>query len=224
MIPTQSTEDGDYENRVKLVKYINYGGTYFYSGSADVQSNDWTVSTLNKEVLNEEYWESIKEYQQYIDPAKWYLGGVTWGTTTMEGYKTERSSLWCSEENKYTLAHIGLIYASDYGFATSGNEETDSREVCLNKRNWAWYGDCNYNDWLYAGYSKQNFAITKEVYSSVWGLHDEWINGTEKQGGLSTWKLNVQKSIYPTFYLKANVQYLNGTGEKTNPYRIMINE
>ncbi len=169
VIPTQSSQDGEYENRVKLIKAKAYldasavsgldvhntisGKGYYWSGSNTNTSNDWTQSTLNTEVLNTRYWNSLGEYQNYIDKAKWYLGKNDGGDTLSSYmYANERGDISYNGSKLYTISNIGLAYASDYGYATSGGS-TNDKNTCLSVPCYNWQPslgfvseDCSNND------------------------------------------------------------------------------
>ena len=216
VIPTQSSESGPYENRVKLIKNTKYGETYQWS---DDESNaDWATRKLNTEILNKEYWESIKDYQKYIENAKWYIGEVVtshFNPTTF--YKYERANnnqYW--NYNTFFVANIGLFNGSDYFYATAGGTQI-TRNQCFNISavNWGLESnkDCKNNSWL----SDTLYFLTinpgaEKCVMSMYGNHGEVGNM-----GLTT-----QLHIKPTFYLKSNVKYLSGTGEQSNPYRVTI--
>ncbi len=211
VIPTQSTKDGNYESRVKLISNTSYG-SYPWSGSADVQSSDWTKSTVNTEILNTEYWGKISAYQQYIDPAKWYLGYVYWNSTYLSDYNSER-------ENTFTIANMGIIYASDYGFATGGND-LQSRNACLKYNHIHWNGDysyCNQNNWLYSKVEKKAL-LARNGDSIIWNTGPEYEG--DYCSGLCTSQAYTKLEVYPSFYLKTGVKYLSGTGAKNDPIKV----
>ena len=139
VIPTQSIIGGTYEKRVKLIKASYYtettsgllgtssaspnGSGYAWS---NINSNAWENSSLQKTVLNNVYWNSLGEYQKYIDPTVWYLGAPSSGGS-LTGYTTqtvktyyvaERSNLpGYSKGNLNLRAYVGLMYPSDYGYS-----------------------------------------------------------------------------------------------------------
>ena len=136
VIPTQSTNDGEYENRVKLIKNdyytenesgnletgANAPGGKGYRWNKDNGSNDWSQTTLNTEVLNRVYWNSLLEYQSYIEKAKWYLGAPqladTKTYTPNQFYKVERSNTQGYSKGATSfVGNIGLMYPSDYGYS-----------------------------------------------------------------------------------------------------------
>ena len=162
----------------KLLKVIdtnNYGGTEgkYWSGSSSNYSNNWSKSTLKTE-LNGTYLSTLlatsgvnSKLNDAIVTSKWHLGGAnatsssiyyTQKITTENYYKAERSPYATSGtlqnlysgNPEYVFAKVGLMYPSDYGYATVGGSTTSKancRTIALfNYRN---YNDCINNDWLY---------------------------------------------------------------------------
>ena len=114
----------------------------------------------------------------------------------------------CNDTVKRTTTwngKIGLMYPSDYGYATSGGPML-SRSFCLDENLFRWFGpanDCIDNVWL---------------YNSVWLLMPSAMYDTSSSV-LGSPASNVS-FIHPTVYLKANVTILNGSGSYDNPYEI----
>ncbi len=216
VMPTQKDDSGEYENRVKLIKYTSIG-EYYYMGSADTDSLNWKESTLNTETLNTEYWSKISDYHNYIEVAKWYIGSINSFDCTTDNYKNERYN------NVNNIANIGLLSASDYGFATSGNDSI-TRNACLtNVGNNVWINDYSYcvdNDWLTTNMSYM--TITRTGSGNIAFVMKNVKSDTS--GGLNTIRKSSRVNILPSFYLRVNVKYASGNGSKNNPYRIMISE
>ncbi len=234
IIPTQTTQDGIYDERVKLITNTNYEGDtakgYYWSGSSGNQSNDWSISTLNTEILNKEYWDKISDYQKYIDSAKWYLGQGNDGyNLTPTFYKNERGNIGGADNTSLTnvITKVGLIYTSDYGYATSGGK-TYNREQCFkinmeaNNVNGqtpeSWWTDCTPNDWLRSNLSDYWFITPSRVNNRAIAFS---ISGNIYH---NSGVVNEPRIIYPTFYLKKDVLYKSGNGSYDNPYRIFLNE
>ena len=92
-----------------------------------------------------------------ISDAKWYLGGTSSFTSASNGlashwYSYERGTDVYSGRPTSFIGEVGLMYPSDYGYATSGGSTT-SREECLAAalNSWNDYSDCKNNDWLFNG-------------------------------------------------------------------------
>src|SRR5699024_7754787 len=95
-----------------------------------------------------------------ISNAKWNLGGTANYTSSSNGltshfYGYERgTTVYTGRPTEWT-GSIGLMYPSDYGYATSGGRTTN-RASCLAKElyNWDSVSDCYNNDCLYSGISQ----------------------------------------------------------------------
>ena len=242
VIPTQKEVDGSYENRVKLIKATEYQEnesgylqttSYGFNGKGyqynSVNSNAWESSPINQTTLNRVYWNSLGEYQKYIDPTVWYLGASTHtvvaSLTTKDFYSQERSSTHAQASvNINYNNYIGIMYASDYGFSIS--EDYWEQPIYTNASNYlnkAWLHlnpGTNEHEWVIdpeTSYADANtarggvyvsFAIYNEGYISV--------HHVTAYGGRAF-------SMRPAFNLKANVMYKSGDGTSSNPYRIEIN-
>ena len=155
-----------------------------------------------------------------IGNAKWYLGGTTNYDSPSNGlashwYKYERGTRVYSGRSTNWTGKVGLIYPSDYGYATSGGTTTN-RASCLAKElyNWESYSvsDCKNNDWMYnlntwqwtisplADASSSVFFVTTGGYVSIDIAYDD------------------SDSIRPVVHLKSTIKVISGSGTKESPY------
>ena len=94
-----------------------------------------------------------EEARNIISESVWNLGGSDSGSkTAKEFYQLEREiKVYSGHATRWT-GNVGLMYPSDYGYATNGGETTN-REDCLNTFlvNWSEseISDCKDNNWLY---------------------------------------------------------------------------
>ena len=248
IIPTQKDASGSYELRVKLVKYRAYVGNsaketsntlsgkgYYWAGTVSNNLNNWLNSSLNTQILNNEYWQSIESYQNYIEKAKWYLGGSD-ATTFKNYYVAERSNTGggAVPGTINTITNVALIYASDYGYSTSGGT-TYNRETCLSNisysstnQNYMWgyfdaggnlsmAGECVKNTWFYVNEEECILTPSKTSSTNVLAIS---LNGGI-WGKALEYEPNI-RAVKPTFYLSNKVQYKSGNGSKENPYQIRL--
>ena len=213
VIPTQSSENGEYEERVKLIK-SNY---YTEDNWNNNDSNKWEESTLQSQVLNGVYWSNLGEYQNFIEPAKWYLGGVVtpdsgFSTSSIDQiYKEERGKLQgYSKGNTSFIGNIGLMYPSDYGYSAGSeyrNQSVYSHPSFYKESSWV------------IGQKLSEWTINQAVnpYSAqVWEI-------SHTSGNMRVnWPNSASQIVRPTFYLKQNVLKIGGDGTLSNPYRIAI--
>ncbi|MBQ8892073.1 MAG: hypothetical protein IJ068_04330, partial [Bacilli bacterium] len=145
----------------------------------------------------------------------------TWGSDTYSGstmnskqyYTAERTNQGNNNELTWT-GNLGLMYPSDYGYASSGSVSGNS---CRNIALYTWGSSanapCRNNDWLFNGAFWQ-WTMTPRAEDSydvayVSTSGDVYYNST-----------NNGFAVRPVAYLKSNVSILGGTGESDNPYRI----
>ncbi|HIQ94538.1 TPA: hypothetical protein IAB29_05360 [Candidatus Ventrenecus stercoripullorum] len=204
------------ETRLKIIKDEPYS-----TGMAwDTDNiNDWTTASLQEE-LNTTYLNSIQSpYKEMISNAKWNLGGTA-------NYKTALASDWYGYERGTTVysgsptewtGQIGLMYPSDYGYATSGGSSVN-RASCLAKElyNWDSVSDCYNNDWLYKSGTYQ-WTLTPRSGSSnlvFFVYYDGYVNSNSA--------LNASNAVSPALYLSSNVKISGGTGTSSDPYQLSL--
>lgn len=130
------------------------------------------------------------------------------GVTAVDCNDTvERKTEW--------VGKIGLMYPSDYGYATSGSDFRD-RDRCLSiiLANWSnsEIPDCRTNDWLYSG--KGQFTMTPAADST----HAYYIFYLTFQGMISTTHTSYRNETRPTAYLKSSVKIASGSGSQDDPF------
>ena len=110
---------------------------------------------------------------------------------------------------------IGLMYPSDYGYATSGGTSMN-RASCLAKElyNWDEASDCYNDDWLYTG-TKQ-WTVSPRAYS--WGaVYVFFVHSTGRVNDSSAF---FEGMVRPSVYLISTTAILGGEGTLENPYEI----
>ena len=221
------TDDGTgkIENRIKLIRNESIEKDFWNSGS-DV--NNWAESALQKK-LNSTYLTGLSgEAKLMIDNAKYYLGGYNdYHISSIEMYNYERKV--GGSEYYYTygtyinpanwIGKIGLMYVSDYGYATenceskalaSGVSYSDTTLQKCNDTNWLY--NLKTGEWLLTPYSKSNAKVYK--------LFEE--------GYIQEYYTKYNSSYYnsqavrPVLYLKSNVKITGGTGTNANPYTLSL--
>ena len=207
------------ETRLKIIK----DEPYSIGMAWDTDSiNDWTTASLQEE-LNTTYLNSIQSpYKEMIDNALWNLGGTASYDTALasDWYGYERGTTVYSGRPTEWTGSIGLMYSSDYGYATSGGSTTN-RASCLAKElnNWysSSYSDCKNNDWLYNSGTDQWTLTPSSAYSSsVFSVS----NDGPVYSLSSAPETNV--AVSPALYLSSNVKISGGDGSKTNPFTLSL--
>ncbi len=176
-------------------------------------SSDWTTSELNKINLNTNYLNYIgSPWNNMIEDATWYLGAAT-DYMAKNFYNEERengsysgySTIYGPENANGNSTKIGLMYASDYGYAASP-------ENWLNNLNEYHENNTPSNNWLYMGLSE--WTITPYLYFPELAFFSNKF-GSLNYGDAYNWM-----SVRPVFYLKSNISYVSGTGTQDKPIRI----
>ena len=214
------------------------------SSTSSYGSNDWTDSALMEVLNNGAYWNRTsgncpsgrngattscdfssigltEEAKALIGDAVWKLGGTASYTSTSNGlpnhfYGYERGTTVYSGRPTYWVGKIGLMYPSDYGYATSGGTTTN-RESCLAKEMYNWdsssYSDCKNNDYLYNSSYRWTITPNSSNSDSVF-----YVNATG-----FVFNNSANSSVYsvsPVLYLKSTVQITGGEGTSENPFTL----
>ena len=212
------------------------------SSTSSYGSNDWSDSALQI-VLNEgAYWNRTsgecpygedgattscdfstngltEEAKTMISNAKWNLGGASSSSNIPSSfYTSERGTTVYSGRPTDWTGKIGLMYASDYGYATSGGSSTN-RETCLNTELYDWDGssvsDCKNNDWLFYSTSNQ-WTLTP---SSGFSYYVFRVYSTGCAVNSTAYSRN---DVSPAIYLSSNVKISGGEGTLSNPYQLSL--
>ncbi len=203
---------GVFDNQVKLIRRNNYRNNYWTGATAN-SSNVWSESRLNTTTLNVTYLNSFgSNWVNMISVTTWSVGGLAYSSTNTvkQNYNLE---VGANRINTTYSAKIGLMYVSDYGYATSPAYWTTSMTQ--------YDSNATSNNWLY--YSSVEWTITRATTrSNAFCLYPSY--GLEV-GGISTCTVNnVNNSLIvrPVFYLYPWVIYSEGDGSSTSPFRISI--
>ena len=98
------------------------------------------------------------------------------------------------------------MYVSDYGYAANpdawATDMVSYNNLEISENNWMFIG---LSEWTINTYSLDTFYVF-----------------IVRNSGLVSYSLAASSgfTVRPTFYLNSDVQYISGTGTKTNPYRI----
>ena len=170
-----------------------------------------------------------------ISDAVWNTGandGVTYtndNITTSKFYELERStntgkvctsSDFCNDTVERTTTWkglVGLMYPSDFGYATSGGSTKD-RAACLNTVLYYWHdssvSDCKNNDWLFN--SSEQWTISPGVHANS-ALSAFGVSGN---GDVFNFRAVSGIGIHPVVYLASNVKISGGEGTSESPYQL----
>lgn len=178
-------------------------GGYYWNKTG---TNTWSTSTLNLTNLNTNFINKVGSvWSEKIAITTWKVGGNTQaninGVLISQTYKNEYTN---PAKNRTYDAQIGLMYASDYGYAASSNEWVTklSSYSGVSSTNWMYMG---LNEWIVVPQSATtNFAF--------------FINSSGNVDSVSVSATNY--AVRPVFYLNSDIIYASGTGTKIDPVRL----
>ena len=242
---TNGTTSAGTKKLLKILDTNNYGGTSGkYWNSAG--TNNWSNASLKTE-LNGTYLTTLlaisgvnSKLESAIVLSKWHLGGAnnTSGSnyyrnaiTTENYYKAERSPYATSGtlqnlysgNPEYVFAKVGLMYPSDYGYATN---KSSCRAKELYKWNDSTYSDCKNNDWLFTSQATSWESNKNEWLLSPFSSFSDRAAILYSSGYVgfnsSYFVSRGQFAVRPAFYLDSSVLKIVGTGDgtKDNAYRV----
>ena len=223
---------------LKVIDLNNYGGTDGKNWNS-VKSNNWSTASLKTE-LNGTYLTTLlgasnvnSKLSSGIANSKWHLGGAredNYETLIAEGiYREERNTSAIYSGNPSSIyAKVGLMYPSDYGYATVGGTTTN-KSSCRTKELYNWddesYSDCKNNDWLFTsqvvswGSNKNEWLLSPYSSDSYFAAVLNYTGFADPNG----YSVSVgQYAVRPAFYLDSSILKIVGTGNgtKDNAYRV----
>ena len=162
-----------------------------------------------------------------IEEVVWNLGGSSNknDVTPSMFYERERGTTVYSGRPTTWTGKVGLMYPSDYGYATSGGTTKD-REACLAKELLNWnspdFSDCYGNDYLLDTNRWQcTLAPVSAEADGTAAAGDVFRVGAA--GNVAGDYACSSYLVRPALFLKSNIQVDKGTGAKSNPYTLSVN-
>ena len=184
--------------------YWNRGAGNCYKG----QNNATTACDFTTTGLTE-------KAQVMIGDAKWYLGGSNTfdDVTAPMFYTRERGTSVYSGRSTSWTGKVGLMYPSDYGYATSGGTTTN-RASCLAKEIYNWddssVSDCKNNDWLLLNTWQWTISPRADYSYYVFAVLDA--------GFVDSTDAHVINAARPVVHLKSTIKVISGSGTTSSPY------
>ena len=186
------------EQRVKLIKSTSVGNIKWDTGG----KNTWSTSSLNT-YLNNEFITTFDE------TTKGKIADTTWKVGGFNSIEQPAKTVYQNEINSSPseTKKIGLMYVSDYGFATAPSAWTTGlnffNDEAIKSANWMYLGAKEWTISRYAGNSNCAFTVyfTGFVRFSIVG--------------------NNAFGVRPVFSLTSSVNYASGSGSATDP--IVVN-
>ena len=188
---------GVFGDKVKLIKSTSVGNKRWNS----TDDNTWSTSSLNT-YLNNEFINAFDE------TTKGKIAETTWKVGGFSNYKQPANTVYQNEINSSPseTKKIGLMYASDYGFAAAPSAWTtnlyDYDGAAIKSANWMYLGA---NEWTISRYT--GFSYRALFVSSTGCVSDNLVTGAF--------------GVRPVFSLTSSVNYVSGSGTAANP--ILVN-
>ena len=159
-----------------------------------------------------------------IETVVWNLGGTADYHSSSNGlashwYGYERGTTVYGGRPTTWTGKIGLMYPSDYGYATAGGATTN-RAACLAKELYNWDGsgvsDCKNNDYLY---KSSYYQWTLAPYSSYsYSVFRVGASGYVDRDGA-----NDTNGVRPVAFLKSNISITDvGLGTAESPFQLKV--
>ena len=205
------TATGEVSSYYKGNNLANIAGYYWNKSD----QNTWSLSNLNKTNLNQNFITKIGvEWANKIDMTTWKVGGNTWSNIGYQPAKTAYQkevvkpvpgSTSSNGETEHP-AKIGLMYASDYGFAAApsawtANLKTYDGEAIKNV-NWMYMGLV---EWTISRGADRSYTAFDVTYTG--NVYYYYVGDSAY-------------AVRPVFYLSSSVNYVSGSGEATDPITI----
>ena len=213
--------DGDYSKMYTANNWdnSNYKGNNLANIAAynwnKSNQNTWSLSNLNKTNLNTNFITNIgADWAAKIADTTWKVGGNTYAkirdAVPSVAYQNEIVSpvTTNSQDNATELkAKIGLMYASDYGFAAAPSSWTTNL--------YSYDGTAIKSvNWMHMGLAEWTISRRADRSSSAFRVYDTGYVYSDNVG-------NVAYGVRPVFYLSSSVNYVSGSGTAADP--ILVN-
>ena len=214
--------DGDYSKMYTANNYVNsnYKGNNLANVAAynwdKSGTNTWSLSNLNTTNLNTNFIANIgADWAAKIAETTWKVGGNTWANIGTQPAKTAYQNEIVNpvttnskdDKTEYS-AKIGLMYASDYGFAAApsawtANLNTYNGEAIKNV-NWMYMGLYEWTISRSAVYSDYASIVGNTGFVGISGVGDD------------------AYGVRPVFNLSSSVKFSLGDGTSSNPIRLEL--
>ena len=211
------------DNNKSKVEYLEKDKNYnVIMVAASVKGyNNWARPASSNRYLNGTYYSNlISEAKNMTGQAKYYLGGYnSTSTTSVDMYQYERkingSTYYNGTNPNSWTGKIGLMYVSDYGYAT---ENCENKMLYSTKSSSDDLRACNDINWLKNVISNREGIIWTLDQGSHTGSHVYSVGDSGLINLLAVGTEYVES--YPVLYLKSDIQITGGSGTSSSPYTL----
>lgn len=232
-------EDRTKESLIKIIRDDNIGEFSWDYKSDKTYLNDWSTSALQKLLNTGAYYNGtegiyynnnaiasnvdFKKNGLKNDKTRNSIQDVLWNLGATDSYEDVNSKKFYDLERRNNVyesrpvtwnGKIGLMYPSDYGYATSGGVSV-SRAECINKPIFQYSSDENsdclndylykssYHQWTLTPYLNNNSSLNID---SAGYIRYNW----------TAWSYGIR----PALFLKSNILITSGDGSSNTPYQL----
>ena len=194
---------------------------YYYGGKTITCHSETSGSTATNATITCPDINKINDTaKSMIQNTTWTLGGTTYKTSNPpyetypvnELYESERGTKVYSGHATTSTDYIGLIYPSDYGYASTDASCRQNLRAGLTYTNNAYGGTptCKNNNWLYKGVWYWTMSpFSSSAYNVFYVFSDGYLN---YHSAVS------RDCVRPSVYLKSNIKIVSGSGTSSDPY------
>ena len=213
--------DGTKEDLVKIIKDDSLGNIWW--GNA---VNDWSKASLQTTLNGDYYNGTYKTGALKNDSTRNAIESVVWNLGGSSTYKDVTASMFYSRERGTTVysghattwtGKIGLMYPSDYGYATAGGTTTN-RAACLAKElyNWDGLSDCKNNDYLFKSSYRQWTLVSYTANAAS-------VFDVDTDGYVGSYGAGSSNGVRPAAFLKSNILISEvGNGTSESPFQLSV--
>ena len=198
---------------------------YYYGGKTITCHSETSGSTATNATI------TCPDINKITDTAKsmiqnttWTLGGTNYKTsnpphetyTVNELYESERGTQVYSGHATTSTDYIGLIYPSDYGYASTDASCRQNLRSGLTYTNNTYGGTptCKNNNWLFKGVWYWTISPYSSSANFVFYVHSD--------GSLNHNIALYRESVRPSVYLKSDIKIVSGSGTKDDSFKLEI--
>ena len=227
LVKTTRNGNGNY-GWITNNSYITNGNNRVYSNYFVRNDNDDKSNMYN--YLNTTYYGALNATSQgYIQAVNWPMGAIASNVNTAPTfYSAEHGSTPGSSYSVTSYnSNVGLLYASDFGFANNSS-------TCLTTNLSAYAGTCANSNWISSMITNNAWTMTPSTYSEniyqrtgrtydsyhvfyIGTAHNLYRNNVAYYSGGYVARTY---AVYPSFYLKSDLTIASGTGTQGDPYVI----
>ena len=195
---------------------------YYYEGKTITCHSETSGSTATNATITCPDINKINDTaKSMIQNTTWTLGGTTYKTSNPpyetypvnELYESERGTQVYSGHATTSTDYIGLIYPSDYGYAST---DASCRQNLRAGLTYTFGGTptCKNNNWLFKGVWYWTISPDLSNTNRVFRVYGD--------GTLTNPHALYRDGVRPSLYLKQDVKVVGGTGTSSDPYTLEI--